>query len=346
MRAHTGVTFVNKLNVAVIGCGTIFNAHAEAILNSELANLTAVVDIIGDRARSAANAYGCDWYTNYREIVENAGIHAVHICTPHYLHSPMAVDLMKSGKHVLVEKPIAVNNEAACEMLRVEAETGLKLGVCFQNRYNQTTSALQDLVSSGRAGAALGAKVVLTWNRDEKYYIDSGWRGTYEKEGGGVLINQAIHTIDLLLILFGDYDCVKGHIDTRLLNKVIEVEDTAEAIIKFRNGTQALVYATNCYQLNSAVTVEIIFEKAVARLEEDLTVRYNNGETEVFRNTDKRPGKKAYWGCGHTALVRDFYECILENRPFDIDGKSAVKALQLVSAVRESSIKNDYVYNT
>ncbi len=337
---------MNKLNVAVIGCGTIFNAHAEAILNSKLANLTAVVDINEGKARSAANAYDCDRYTDYREIVGNDSIHAVHICTPHYLHSPMAIDLMKSGKHVLVEKPIAVNNEAAYEMLRVEAETGMKLGVCFQNRYNQTTSALQDLVSSGRAGAALGAKAILTWNRDEKYYLDSGWRGTYEKEGGGVLINQAIHTLDLLLLLLGDYDWVKGHIDTRLLKKAIEVEDTAEASVKFENGALALIYATNCYQQNSAITVEIVFEKAVARLEEELTVRYNSGETEVFRNTDKRPGKKAYWGCGHTALVRDFYESILENRPFDIDGKSAVKALQLVSDIRESSLKNDYVYNT
>lgn len=337
---------MNKLNVAVIGCGTIFKAHAEAIRNSELANLAAVADINKDRARSAANAYGCEWYTDYRKILENDKINVVHICTPHYLHSPMAVDIMKSGKHVLVEKPIAVNNEAAYEMLKVEEETGMKLGVCFQNRYNQTTSALVDLVSSGRAGAALGARAILNWSRDEKYYTASGWRGTYEKEGGGVLINQAIHTLDLLLLLFGDYEWVKGHIDTRLLKKVIEVEDTAEAVVKFRTGTQALVYASNCYQVNSDIIVDIIFENASARLEEELTVRYNNGETEILRNTDKRPGAKSYWGCGHTALVRDFYESVLGNRPFDIDGKSAVKALQLVSAIRESSLKNDYVYNT
>ncbi|MDD4495921.1 MAG: Gfo/Idh/MocA family oxidoreductase [Eubacteriales bacterium] len=337
---------MKKLNAAVVGCGTIFSAHAEAIRNSELANLAAVADIREDRARRAANEFSCDWYTDYRKIVEDDNIDVVHICTPHHLHCPMAVDAMRSGKHVLVEKPMAVNTESALEMLRVEAETGMKLGVCFQNRYNHTTSVLRELVSSGKVGAILGARAVLTWNRDERYYIDSGWRGTYEKEGGGVLINQAIHTIDLLILLLGDYDWVKGHVDTRLLRNFIEVEDTADATVKFKTGARALVFATNCYPMNSTVIVEIVFEKAVARLEEELTVRYNTGETEVFSNIDKRRGEKSYWGCGHTALVRDFYESILGNRPFDIDGRSAIKALQVVDAIRKSSLTDDFVYNT
>lgn len=328
---------MGKLGAAVIGCGSIHKMHADAISGNPNAALISVTDIDEERAKAATAQYGCSFHTDFMEALEDERVNVVHICTPHYLHAYMAIKALEKGKHVLTEKPMSISSADALDMIGVSQKTGMKLGVCFQNRYNTTSLRIKELIDSGSVGAVIGAKAMVTWYRDEKYYTESGWRGTWEKEGGGVLINQAIHALDLLQWFLGDIDWLKSNVDTRLLKDVIEVEDTAEATIMFKSGAPALFYATNCYRLNSPVEIEIVCEKAVIKLAGDATVTYENGLVVHMEETDARTGGKAYWGCSHAVLINDFYEKIITGDKFDIDGAQGIKTIRMIEAFYESS---------
>ncbi len=331
------VKIMKKYNAAIIGCGAISPIHANAIRGSSRANLYAVCDILPEKAGALAEKYGCKWFADYKELLMDTGVDVVHICTPHYLHRVMAIDAMKSGKHVLVEKPIATRSIHGEEMVNVSRETGMRLGACFQNRYNDTSVKIKQFLESGKAGRIIGARAFVTWHRDRNYYAGSDWRGKKATEGGGVLINQAIHTLDLLQWFLGDVERVKGNVDTRLLKDVIEVEDTAEATIIFKSGAVALFYATNCYAKDSPVEMEIICEKAVLKLSGGLTISCSDGTREYTEDTDLKTGGKPYWGCGHAALIEDYYDCLAEEKPFRVDGRQALPSLRIIEAVYDSS---------
>ncbi len=326
-----------KLGAAVIGCGAISKMHLEAILKIDSATLLYAVDTDENRARKAASKYGCSFHTDYTEVLKDPDVNIVHLCTPHYLHAPMAIKAMENGKHVLTEKPMAISTDEAIKMTAVSRKTGQKLGVCFQNRYNPTSVKIKEILNSGKAGRITGARAFVTWHRDDAYYTDSGWRGTWEKEGGGVLINQAIHTLDLLQWFLGDIESIRGNCSKSLLEKIIEVEDTADAVIRFKNGTSAIFYATNCHAENSQVFLELVCSKAVIRLEGDLTIKYCNGELEHFNDTNLETGEKSYWGASHNLLIKDFYRCVLSGEPFSIEGEEGIKALQMVKTIYTSS---------
>ena len=330
------------MKAAIIGCGNIHGFHAEGIKKSGFAELAAVADIDAGRSGASAARYGCDFYTDYREVLKNPEIDAVHICTPHYLHAPMAIDAMRMGKHVLVEKPMAISSSDAVEMTKVSRETGKQICVCFQNRYNATSLKIKEMLDSGQLGTATGARAFVTWNRGAAYYAGGAWRGTWKEEGGGVLINQAIHTLDLLQWFLGDIAGIKGSYDTKLLKDVIEVEDTAEAVIKFKSGAVALFYATNCYVTDSPILLEVICEKAKLTLEEKLTITYKDGSTEVVTENDKATGEKAYWGCGHEALIRDFYDSLIKGRELFVDGTRGITALRMIEGIYRSVKTGEY----
>lgn len=338
-----GCEGLNKLNTAIIGCGSIFPMHADAITECPFAKLYAVCDIDRRIADEAAAKYGCKSFTDYREMILEDNIDVVHICTPHYLHMPMAIDAMKAGKHVLTEKPMAISAADAAEMIQVSGDTGKKLGICFQNRYNSNSERVKELLLSGEVGRVLGAKALVIWHRGADYYASAQWRGTWEKEGGGVLINQAIHTLDLLQWFIGDIKCIKASVDTRLLKEFIEVEDTAEATIMFKNGAVAMFYATNCYVSNSPVEIELICEKASIKLNDELTIVYENGTVEHACEKDRLTGGKAYWGCGHKVLINDFYKRLVCGKDIFIDGSQAITSNKIIDAIYKSHKTNAYV---
>ncbi len=323
-------------NIGIVGCGAIHSTHADAIINNDGTALAAVADIDESKAEESAARYGCSYSARYEDILNDKNIDAVHICTPHYLHADMAIAAMEHGKHVIVEKPMAITPSDASRMISKSEATGMKLGVCFQNRYNATSIKIKEFIESGKGGKILGARAFVTWHRDKGYYSSGEWRGTWAKEGGGVLINQAIHTLDLLQWFLGDMEKLKASVDTRLLKDVIEVEDTAEATISFKSGASALFYATNCYCADSPIMVEIVFEKALARLEGDLTIKHENGEIERFSETDRATGEKAYWGLSHKILIQDFYSRLRAGVPFAIDGSQGIKAIQMLDAIYRS----------
>ena len=331
------------LNAAIIGCGSIFANHAEAIAGLKASRLYAVCDVDRKKAEEAAHRFDCRFFTDYREMLKDNDIDVVHICTPHYLHAPMAIEAMHSGKHVLTEKPMSITVEDALEMNRVSCETGKTLGVCFQNRYNATSQRIKEVLQTGKAGKILGAKAIVTWNRSGKYYTESNWRGSLEREGGGVLINQAIHTLDLMQWFIGEMDGLKAHVDTRLLKGIIEVEDTADATITFKNGSNGIFFATNNYVADSPIELEIICEKAVIKLQDKLIITYSDGTVEQVSETVKATGGKAYWGCSHKYLIRDFHEKLQEGKPFDLTGEQGIMAIKTLEAIYKSSETGSYI---
>jgi len=325
---------MSTLNVAIIGCGSIFKNHAMALMNMEGVKFHTFCDIKLDRALSAAEEFGGKAASDFNEVVKNNEIDVVHICTPHYLHAPMAIEALKHGKHVLVEKPLAMDSKEAEKVIKAAEESDRHIGICFQNRYNENSVRIKKLLDSKEAGAILGARAFVTWHREGKYYTESDWRGKWSTEGGGVLINQSIHTIDLLQWFVGEVESVSGSTATRKLADIIEVEDTAEGFIKFKNGASGLFFASNCYAVNAPISIEIACENAVIRLEDDLVIKWKDGKVESFSETSKTTGEKAYWGLGHSKLINDFYNSINTGRDFSIAPKEAAVATRIIDGIR------------
>ena len=323
---------MKKIYTGIIGCGAISPIHADAVRLLENAELLYVADIDPNRAKAAAEKYQCRYVADYSILLANPDIEVVHLCLPHYLHAPVAIEFLKAGKHVLTEKPMGMNVQQCEEMIRVSEKTGKTLGVCFQNRYHDTSTHVKELIDSGSMGQVLGARAFVTWERNKDYYTSSPWRGTWEKEGGSLLMNQAIHTLDLLQWFMGEVADVRGIARTHFLTDVIETEDTAEALILFESGARALFYATNAYVSNAPVYIEILCEKGTMILNGDLSIQWKNGCSDTVK--DALPGGyKSYWGTGHKNLIHDFYRCIREGAPFPVDGYEGMKAIEIIEKI-------------
>lgn len=330
---------MKKLRAGIIGCGNIYSNHANALLNSDFAELVAVVDVDEDRAKIAAEKYSCKCYTDYKDMLKDENIDVVHICTPHYLHSDMAIECMKVGKHVLTEKPMDINVERAREMIKAKDEYGKFLAVSFQNRYNDTSIEAKRIIEEGILGKIKGMKAIVTWNRGKGYYESADWRGKWETEGGGALINQSIHTLDLMRWLGGEIESMKGNADVRVLNGIIEVEDTADATIRFKNGAVGIFYATNCYTADSPVQIEIHLEKGFLRIEDSELYLVEKG-VKTLLCYDKSPDSsgKSYWGAGHKKLINRFYECIInDDKEGYVTAEEGIKSLEMIESIYKTT---------
>jgi UDP-N-acetyl-2-amino-2-deoxyglucuronate dehydrogenase len=336
---------MERIGVGIIGCGSIFGVHADAVKKSGVAELTAVADIRENTAKEAAARYGCDFYTDYREMLRDPRIQAVHICTPHHLHASMAIDALMAGKHVLTEKPVAVTLREADEMARTARDCGKHLAVCFQNRFNPTSVKAKEVIDSGMLGKIKGIKGIVTWYRNETYYTESGWRGDSDKAGGGVLINQALHTLDLMQWFGGEVERIKGHADTRCFGGIIEVEDTAEATIYFKNGARGIFYATVCFTDNSPVVIEIHCEKGMLTILDGELYITRNGERELLVCDELASGEKAYWGLSHEKLIKHFYGCLLHDTADYIKVPDAAVSIEMAMGIYESSANGcEYIF--
>ncbi|MCQ4088512.1 Gfo/Idh/MocA family protein [Saccharibacillus sp. JS10] len=330
-----------ELGAAIIGCGAIFVQHANALIHMEDVALKLVIDIDLEKARQQAEKYTCEAGNDYRSILQRADIQVVHICTPHHLHAPMIEEFLAAGKHVLTEKPIAHTPEANASVQKAAAQSEAQLGVVFQNRYNESSRLIRETIDSGRLGSLLGLKGIVTWSRSPEYYTESDWRGKWETEGGGLLINQAIHTIDLLQWFAGGNPTkIKGSVTTDRLSDYIEVEDTAHANIEFSNGVRVLFYGTNSYMQNSPVELELVFEHGTLIQRQDRLFERSGGEeTERGRQAPNAIGEKSYWGMSHRLLIEDFYNHLREDRPFWLHAEEGSRALQIVHGIYAASSK-------
>jgi len=343
---------MKKLNIAIAGCGRISAAHADALRRlADKAQVVLAVDIDEARAKAFAREFGCAWSTELDAIL-TSGADAVHLCLPHDLHSVMAVKAMQAGIHVLTEKPIALTLQQADEMIRVQQQTGCKLAVVFQTRFIQGVETLRSMIREGRFGKILSARSQLTWNRPYSYYDSSDWKGTWEREGGGVLIDQAIHSIDRVrYILDDDVTWIDGSIHNRCHRhpkadgSPLKVEDTAEAAVLFQKGCLYSLYACDYYGTDAPITIEFLGEKGRCGLIQDMGFYELDGcYTEIRHTYGERSVGPSYWGTSHYIQIRDFYDAILEDRPVAVDGPDGRKTLEIVKGIYLSSMKRERVY--
>lgn len=309
---------------AIVGFGVIGRVHYEVLKNSGNPAV-AVCDL--DRSR-IDGLLDVSRYTDYIEMLDSVKPDVVHICTPHYLHEQMIIAALERGVNVLCEKPLCISLDGIERILAAEKNSKAILGVCHQNRYNLENVFLKSYLKDKKVVSGYGTVI---WNRTAEYYLKDEWRGKWKTEGGGVLINQALHTFDLMQWLIGFPKTVTASISNLTLNGSIEVEDTASVICS--GEAEFSFFATNGSGASFPVTLTI-------KTEEE-TINVFSGKVIIgdkvyeFKGNDKVLGKACY-GVGHEGLIKDFYDCVKTGRKFSIDGTEAAKVIKLILAAYKS----------
>ena len=331
---------MKKFKVGIIGCGRISPFHGMPAKSQDCTNVVACCDVKAERAKEKAALFGCKrYYTDFEEMIKKEKLDVVHICLPHYLHSPVAIRALELGCHVLTEKPMAISFKQAADMVATAKKTGKTLGVIFQNRYNAGSVLVKKALESGRLGKILAARATVNWCRCPEYYTGSDWKGTLKMEGGGAIIDQAIHTLDLMcwFIGYGDNGSNLDFVDVSLANRFhkglkntngdsIDVEDCADGLIAFKSGTLASFWCNNYYSHDAMVEIELACEKGIAKItaEEGKVTMYDGHEysakpdpTDVF----DYGGGPSYWGASHAKQIDDFYEALCDGEQPVLNGE-------------------------
>lgn len=326
---------MEKLRIGIIGCGRISVMHLDSVMASDLAELVAICDIKEDLARTASEKYGVPYYTDYNEMLDKENLDAVHLCLPHYIHTSVAIDAFKKGVNVLSEKPMSIKYEDAEEAVETAEKCGVKYGVIFQCRYNDPSQLIRKRIDDGSLGKVRCGRTTLTWYRPDNFYDGSDWKGTWEKEGGGVIIDQAIHSLDLANWMIGS---TPVEIQSSLHNRNHEcmvVEDSAEGLIKYENGALLSFFAMNNYFVDEPIEIRLLCENGNAIFSYDkATIEYFDGTQEtVYNSTDdcvNYTGGKEYWGFKHSIQIEQFYRSILGLEELEISGKEALKIQKII----------------
>jgi predicted dehydrogenase len=307
------------IHAAIIGCGSVAPVHAHALKQLSNVELVACADTNIERAQRMAGEYNIRAYASMEELLASEQVQVVHLCTPHYLHTPMAEAAAARGIHVFTEKPPVISREQWARLKK--ASDAVRVGVCFQNRYNEGVVQMKKLLGEGSLGKALGARAFVTWTRDRGYYENSGWRGQLATEGGGALINQAIHTLDLMVYLMGKPSNVESSLSNHHLKGIIQVEDALEVYMTFEQAP-GLFYATTAYCMNSPVLLEIACENGTLRLEgQALSLLWKDGRIQRLEYEAPLNVAKDYWGGSHITCIADFYDALEAGRetPLGLD---------------------------
>lgn len=339
---------VEKVRFGIIGTGIGANFCANGlkmIADEGIAELTAVTSQREERAKEFASKWGLEyWYTDYRRMLREAPIDAVIISTPHYQHYPMAIDSIDAGKHVLVDKPIAISLQEADEIILEAKRRGVKLGVILQSRFDPTIRKVKGAVDNGLFGNLILGEAIVEWFRAQEYYNSSPWRGRWSTEGGGALINQAIHTIDLLIWIMGQPKYLWAQMGT--FTHKIEVEDLAVAVIRFRNEAIGVIQGSTAIYPGLPTKLEIHGTKGTAIIEGESLKRWSIMGREEIVSEGIKEGLKSWArpelvpAANHASLLRDFAKAIIEGREPFVDGIEGRRSLEVIIAIYESARKN------
>lgn len=339
---------MDKIGVGVVGCGAIGPTHARAVMEIEEARLVAVCDEKEEKARTLAEQLGVDWYTDYEKMLERDDIHVISICTPSGMHANMGIQAARAGKHIICEKPLDVTLEKCDALIRAAKENKVKLGGIFQHRFAEESRLVKKLVEEGKLGKIVLADVDMKWYRSQAYYDSDAWRGTWALDGGGCLMNQGVHFVDLLLWIMGPVEWVKA--ETATLTHNIEVEDTAVAILKFKNGALGAVEATTSAYPGVCARISVAgYNGSVVWEDDKITFLKVEGKEEEA----KLEKSAVAWGASdpmaipaglHTRNIYDIIQSILEDREPLITGEEARKAVELNLAIYKSAQTGEKVF--
>ena len=330
---------MDKLRVGVIGCGRISVRHLIPLTKIDEVELVACCDIKPERADEAAKNYGIKAYYSYEDMISNEKLDAVHLCLPHYLHSKVAIYAFEHGINVLTEKPMDVDLQSAQKAVDVAKQKNVLFGVIFQCRYNNPAQLVKKAITSGKLGKIISARSILTWNRPDNYYSSSDWKGTWDKEGGGVVIDQAIHSIDLVnWLIDSEIESISCSMHNRG-HKMVNVEDSAEGLITYKNGTKYGFYCMNNYACDEPIEIRLFCENGrVTFGYHDANIIYNDGTTEQAHEDNKTnaaDGGKDYWGSWHIRQIRQFYNAVLKKEQLEVSGEEALKTHKLIMTIYE-----------
>ncbi len=330
------------LKIGLVGCGRIAKRHSELLGNGQIAGagLAAVCDIVPGKAEATAKPFGVPWFKDMHEMMDQVKLDVVVVLTESGLHAEHAIALAPYGKHIVVEKPMALTLDDADRMIRACDQNGIRLFVVKQNRFNVPIVKMREALVAGRFGKLTLGTVRVRWCRRQDYYDQDEWRGTWALDGG-VLTNQASHHVDLLEWMMGDVESVFAKATTALAD--IETEDTAIVVLKFRSGAIGVIEATTAARptdlegsislLGENGTVEIggfaVNEMKVWRFEESIPE-----DDEVLAKFSVNPPN--VYGFGHQAYYQHVVDCIMTERPQLVDGLEGRRSLELVSAIYES----------
>lgn len=331
------------INFALVGCGRISKRHAELLGKNMIngAKLISVCDIHLPKALSVANLYNVKAYDNMDIMMQNENVDIVVVLTPSGLHSEHVINLSKYKKNIIVEKPMALNNEDANLMIDACNKNECKLFVILQNRFNIPVIKLREAIEKGRFGKIILGTVRVRWARSQEYYDQDSWRGSKSMDGG-VISNQAIHHIDLLEWMIGDVESVFAKTSTSLLN--IEAEDTAVVTIKFKNGALGIIEATVATRPKDLEgSISILGEKgsvviggfAVNKLQSWNFLETEKEDKDVKEKYSNNPPD--IYGFGHKTYYENVIKNILDNDSNIISGLEGKKSIKLIEAIYKSA---------
>ena len=335
-----------KVRAGLIGCGKIARIHAEALHHLEEADFVACCDQDERRARDLADTYGVpNVYDSAEALLQSGTVDVVLVCTPHPMHERVVVAAAEAGVHVLCEKPIAIALDEADRMIEATDRAGVTFGVIFQRRFWPAAQRMRRAIDEGRLGTlTLGECSARIW-RPQEYFESDPWRGKWATEGGGVLMNQAVHAIDQFVWFMGEPVEVVGRYATLRHGDYIDVEDTAVATVVFENGALGVIQAASTFQPGFGFRVAVhgnngaaasVWEKEEGQQGVNDVWTFSGEEEQRAAWEIAEGGQPGFPGF-HAVQIRDFLQAILEQRPPAVTGRDALKSLEVILAIYESS---------
>lgn len=330
-----------KIRFAIVGAGVISPFHAKAITGNPNAELVAIADVEEDKAKKlAADFQVADTYADYETMLKREDIDAVSVCVPSGMHAEVAIAAAEAGKHIFCEKPLDITVPKMDRMIQTARDRGVKLGVVYQRRTFPAAIATRKAIQEGKLGKLVLGDAYLKYYRSPEYYLSAGWRGTWELDGGGALMNQGVHGIDLIQWMVGDVESVYAHAAPLVRN--IQVEDTAVAVLKYKNGAFGVIQGTTSVYPGMETRFEVHGEKG--------TIVFGDSgikEWSFLDSDEKAPDVEGTLAAsssatnisadGHSILVDDLIRAIREDRDPMITGEEASKAVKVILAIYESS---------
>jgi len=334
--------------VAIAGAGVIASFHARAVAGLPNARLRAVADVAAEAAQRCAAEFGVDAYTDLGELLRRPDIDVVSVCVPSGLHADVGAQAAEAGKHVIVEKPIDVSLEAADRLIATCRRRGVKLAVISQHRFDPGIQAIRAALDAGRFGRLVLGDVNVKWYRTGTYYSSAGWRGTWELDGGGALMNQGVHWVDVLQWMMGPVDRVVARCS--MIAHDIPVEDVALALLTFRSGALGVIEVSTAVYPGLPERIEIsgtggtaVAEMGEVRIWEFKDEKGELGPYGAKLRSSRRaepatsPDPATAQIAGHRTQIADFLQAIADDREPLITGEEARKPLEIILAVYESA---------
>ena len=333
-----------RLNFALVGCGMIGKVHAEALGSLDEASLSGVWDMNPDSAASFAQMYGVEAFSTFEDLLSSPDVDAVCICTPSQIHKEQAIAALRAGKHVVLEKPMAITSSDALEIFEEVKKSGKMLTVIFQTRFSEEVQRVKRMIDGGELGDLVFCDLYMKFYRNEDYYGLSDWRGTWKYDGGGALMNQGIHGVDLLRYLVGESRLLSGRAKTR--HHDIEVEDTAAALLEFDCGALGVIEASTCaspgfrrrIEINGTRGYAVICDMSIEKIFVDGKLLVSN-ELDPHPSTANTP---ALQSCEyHMKQIANFTSAVLHGTPLGVSADDGYRAVKLIEDIYSLSKKHE-----